>query len=145
MIEWNEQLKTGSDALDQQHQMLIYNINHLEYLLSETNPDVRTCDFLIHLVDYLESYTKTHFRFEEDCMQRHRCPIHEKNRQAHQLFMGHFQQFKEDIRHHGIRPEAFRALHLAMRQWIEEHILQVDTQLKPCLKASMPPPQEAKG
>lgn len=136
MIEWTEQFRTGSDALDQQHQMLIHNINHLECLLSETNPNREAYDFLIHLINYLESYTEKHFQFEEECMERYRCPIHEKNKQAHKAFMLYFQQFKEDVRRKGIRPEALRALHQTMSRWIEEHILRVDTQIRPCLKAA---------
>lgn len=136
MIFWNEQFKTGSDELDQQHQMLIHNINHLEYMLGETNPSKESCAFLIRLVEFLESYAETHFRVEEDCMSRHRCPAHALNKQAHEAFLTSFRQFKDDARHRGFRPEAFRKLHQTMSQWIEGHILQVDTQLKPCLKAA---------
>jgi hemerythrin len=135
MIQWNEQFKTGSDTIDQQHQMLIHNINHLGCLLNETNPTRETCDFLIHLVDFLESYAEKHFRFEEDCMEKHRCPAHATNKQAHLAFKAFLKQFKEDTRRKGFRLEAIRALHKTMSLWIEQHILMVDTQLKPCLKA----------
>ena len=138
MLTWNEQFKTGSDTIDEQHQMLIHNINHLECLVNETNPTKETCDFLIGLVDFLESHTEKHFRFEEDCMERHRCPAHAKNKQAHGEFMEFLKQFKEHTRHKGFRPDAVRTLHQTMSQWIEEHILQVDIQLKPCLKGDNP-------
>ena len=135
MIEWNEQFKTGSDTIDQQHQMLIHAINRLEALLAETNPNRENFEFLIGLAGYLESYTQKHFQFEEDCMERHRCPAHAANREAHKKFIAFVQQFKEDVRRKGIRPEVLRALHETMSRWIEEHILRVDTQLRPCLKA----------
>jgi hemerythrin len=138
MIIWNEQLKTGSDTIDQQHQMLIHNINHLECLLTETSPTRETCDFLIQLVNFLESYTEMHFRFEEGCMEKHRCPVHAKNKQAHEEFMAFFREFKEHTRRKGLRPEVVRTLHQTISQWIEEHIMQVDIQLKPCLKGSNP-------
>lgn len=136
MIEWSEQFKTGSDTIDQQHQMLIHAVNRLEGLLAETNPSRENYDFLIGLVSYLESYTQTHFRFEEECMERHRCPAGAANRQAHKTFVGFVQQLKEDTRRKGIRPAALRTLHRTMSQWIEEHILRMDTQLRPCLKAA---------
>ena len=135
MIEWSEQFKTGSDTIDQQHQMLIHAINRLEGLLAETNPSRENYDFLIGLVSYLESYTQTHFRSEEECMERHRCPAGAANRQAHKTFVAFVQQLKEDTRRKGIRPEALRTLHRTMSQWIEEHILRMDTQLRSCLKA----------
>jgi hemerythrin len=135
MLVWNENYKTGSDTIDQQHQMLIHNINHLECLLTETNPTKETCDFLIEFVNFLEAYTGRHFRFEEECMEIHRCPAHAINKQAHQAFMAFFKQFKEDIRRKGFRPDTVRTLHQTISLWIEQHILQVDMQLKPCLKA----------
>jgi len=135
MLIWSEQFKTGSDTIDEHHQMLIHNINHLECLLTETNPTKETCDFLIDLVNFLESYTDRHFRFEEDCMECHRCPARAKNKQAHQEFMVFFKQFKEHTRQKGFQPDAVRTLHKTISQWIEEHILQVDMELKPCLKA----------
>jgi len=134
MIVWNEQFKTGSDTIDREHQLLIHNINYLECLLTETNPTKETCDFLLHLIDFFESYIVEHFRFEEDCMEKHRCPVHAANKSAHEMFMAFFKQFKEDIRHKGFRPDVIRTLHRTMNQWIQEHILRVDTQLKPCLK-----------
>ena len=137
MIEWNEQFNTGSDPIDQQHQMLIHAINHLECLLTETNPSRENFDFLIGLVGYLESYTETHFQFEEDCMERHRCPVHAANREAHKTFVAFVQQLKEDVRRKGIRPEALHQLHQTMSRWIEEHILHVDAQLRQCLKPTI--------
>lgn len=134
MIIWNENLKTGFDEIDRQHQTLIDNINQLECLLEQTNPTREHCEFLIQLVTFLESYTKKHFNFEEDCMERHSCPIHEQNQQAHAEFLYYFEQFRENHRRHGFRSDVIRNLHQTISWWIEEHILQVDTQLRPCLK-----------
>ena len=135
MIIWNEQFKTGSETIDQQHQMLIQNINHLGCLLTETNPSRETCAFLVNLVEFLESYTRQHFRYEEGCMEQHRCPAHAANKQAHEEFLAFFKQFREDTRRKGIQPSAIRTLHQTISQWVEEHILRVDMQLKPCLNA----------
>src|SRR6185312_9161855 len=126
MIVWDEKLKTGSDEIDKQHQGLIDQINQLELMLTETNPTKEECEFLIHLVTFLEAYTKEHFQFEEDCMERHRCPAHAKNKLAHAEFMKFFEQFRESYHHQGFRPEIVRTLHEAMSMWIKGHILQVD-------------------
>ena len=136
MIIWNDEHKTGSDEIDRQHRTLIDNINQLECLMNETNPTKEACEFLIGLVGFLEAYTKEHFQFEEDCMERHRCPIHERNKQAHAEFMKFFEQFRESHRTRGFRPEVVRTLHQTISSWIKEHILQLDVQLKPCLKAA---------
>ena len=93
MVPWNEKFSTGSSELDLQHRTLINNINHLEQMLTTTNLTREECEFLIHLVDFLETYADTHFNFEEQCMERYRCPAHQKNKQAHNQFRGFVQHF----------------------------------------------------
>ena len=134
MVLWNEQFATGSETIDQQHRTLINSINHLESLLTDTNPTPVQWEFLVGMVDFLELYAKTHFSFEERCMQHYRCPVHEKNKQAHEQFLGFFLEFKKRYETEGLRPEHLRSLHKLLSSWIEEHILRVDSQLKRCIK-----------
>ena len=139
MIVWNEQFVTGSDTIDQQHRTLIHNFNHLECLLTDTNPTRADCEFLIHMLDFLEGYVETHFRYEEDCMERHRCPVHAKNKQAHGQFMILFREFRSRSHAEGFRPEVIRSLYQTLGEWIQHHFLQVDTRLRPCIAAAADP------
>ena len=134
MVIWTEQFATGSDTLDQQHRMLINNLNLLESLLTDTNPSREQGEFLIHLVDFLESYANTHFEFEEECMERYRCPAHAQNKQAHEQFRKFLREFKERSRAEGLRLDVLNSLYQRLSSWIEGHILSVDTQLRPCIK-----------
>jgi hemerythrin len=136
MVIWNEKFECGSPRIDLQHQMLINNINHLEGMLTNTNPSREECSFLIHLVGFLESYAEIHFKFEEQCMESYRCPAHQQNRAAHEQYREFFRRFKGRYQAEGFRPEVLKDLHQMVSTWIEEHILQVDTQLKPCLKGA---------
>jgi len=134
MVLWNEQFVTGSSTIDQQHRMLITNINHLESMLAGTNPTREEGEFLVHLVDFLEAYADAHFQFEEHCMEKYRCPAHARNKLAHAQFLEFFRQFKERSKAEGFRPDLLRSLHQKLSSWIQDHILQVDTQLRSCLK-----------
>jgi hemerythrin len=134
MVQWNERFLTGSSKLDLQHRTLINNINHLEDMLMTTNPTREECEFLIHLVEFLESYADTHFNVEEECMERYRCPAHKRNKEAHEQFRTFFKEFKERYRVEGFRREILLDLYQTLSQWIEGHILAVDTQLRPCIK-----------
>ncbi|HTY88631.1 MAG TPA: hemerythrin family protein [Candidatus Acidoferrum sp.] len=136
MVLWNEQFETGSARIDLQHRMLINNINHLEAMLTGTNPSREECEFLIHLVDFLEAYAETHFQYEEQCMESYRCPAHQKNKEGHEQFRDFFRRFKKRHQAEGFRPEVLKELHTVASDWIEHHILRVDLQLKPCLKRS---------
>src|SRR5690348_18311506 len=135
MVIWTERFATGSETLDQQHRLLINNLNLLESLLADTNHSREQGEFLIHLVDFLESYAITHFKFEEECMERYRCPVHAQNKQAHAQFMEFLREFKEHCRAQGLRPDVLRSLYQRLSSWVEEHLLGVDTQLRPCIKA----------
>ena len=134
MVLWSQKFTTGSPNLDYQHQTLIDNINQLEQLLQVTNPSRQDCEFIIELVDYLEAYADKHFKFEEGCMETYRCPVHAKNKAAHGQFLAFFQQFKEHNKTVGFRHELLLELHATISQWIEGHILQVDTHLRKCIK-----------
>ena len=138
MLLWTEQFECGSPRLDMQHQMLINNINHLEGMLTSTNPTREECSFLVHLVGFLESYAEVHFAAEEDCMRGCRCPASRQNQRAHEQYREFFRHFKARCQAEGFRPEVLKDLHATISDWIENHILRVDTQLKPCLK-SLPP------
>ena len=134
MIIWTEEFTTGSELLDQQHRIWILNINHLEALLTNTNPTKAECEFLVHLVDFLEAYPEAHFAAEEQCMQRHRCPAHELNQKAHASYRVIFRNYRQQCLAEGFNLDLLRKLHSIASFWIQEHILKVDTRLRPFLK-----------
>ena len=134
MVTWTERFATGNAGIDLQHRMLIDNINQLEGMLVSTNPTREQIKTLIHLIDFIESYADLHFNVEEQCMERYRFPAHQKNKEAHEQFRIFLSHFKEAHRVDGFRPEVLKALHDRISAWIQEHILQIDTQLRPCIK-----------
>lgn len=134
MLLWTEEYSTGASHLDHQHRTLIAKINHLEEILAIADPAREDRDFMVHLVNFLEHYADKHFKVEEQCMESYRCPSHALNKQAHKQFMIFIQDFKEQQQAKGFQRELVVQLHETLRFWIREHILQVDTQLKPCLK-----------
>jgi len=131
MLAWSEDFATGSPLVDMQHRMLIERINQLEKLLGGPLPAKAVCDDLLH---FLETYVGTHFRYEEQCMEKARCPAHEKNKQAHAAFLGVFAKFKERYQAEGPKPELLKGLQTTASDWIKNHILTIDIQLKPCAK-----------
>ncbi len=139
MLQWTEQFATGVGHIDHQHQALIDNINQLEMLLVNFSPNKQEYQFMLQLVDFLEFYAKSHFNVEEQCMEAFRCPVHAKNKQAHATFLAFFEEFKTQYQLNGLRREFIETLHAMVSGWIMEHILQVDTQLKICIKGGIAP------
>ena len=130
MLTWSEQFATGSPLVDTQHRMLIEKINELERLLSGPPPAKAACD---DLLNFLGSYVGTHFKFEEQCMERYHCPAHEQNRQAHAAFLATFTKFKTQYLAQGPKPDLLKSLQVAAADWIKAHILSVDIKLKACM------------
>lgn len=135
MLRWTEKHSTGSPQLDLQHQTLINKLNELGKALLAANPSVEDYQCMVSMVDYVEGYAIRHFAAEEACMERFRCPAHAKNQRTHEEFKTFFAAFKQQCQSQGIRREFVVALHATLARWVDEHILKVDAQLKPCFKA----------
>lgn len=136
MLIWSEEFATGSPIIDQQHRQLIVHVNQLDGLLGKTNPSRADIEFIIQFLDFLDDYLESHFSFEEQCMENYRCPAHRRNQQAHAQFRQMFQRYKENAVHGGFRLELLTELNQTMHAWVQDHILRIDTELKPCLKAA---------
>lgn len=136
MLAWNPQYATGSDKLDQQHQVIIDYINLLEELLTHPDPTELDLDFAVHLVDYLEAYANIHFHGEEMCMEKYRCRAHAENQREHERFRGYVGDYKQRCQQEGFQVEHLKELHVFMKTWINDHILKVDTQLRTCIPSS---------
>ena len=134
MLAWNNDFATGLETIDKQHRMLIDHINRLEEMLETPKPTPAEIEFAHSLVQFLESYADTHFKFEENCMERYHCRAHAQNQEAHAQFMAFFGRFKEQFKAEGFQVAAFRELHQTISTWITGHILRIDTQLKACVK-----------
>ena len=133
MIIWTDEFETGSTKLDQQHRLLIDNINLLEDLMQSPTPSKEEAEFAVHLVDYLEAYANLHFKAEEKCMESFRCPVHAQNQQEHERFRGFIVDYKRVYLKEGFKVELLKSLHGVIQSWINVHILKIDTQLKPCI------------
>ena len=134
MINWTKAFETGSAKLDLQHRLLIDNINLLEEELKKPHLTRVEAAFANRLLGYLEAYTNIHFDAEEKCMESYRCPVHAQNRQEHERFRGFIRDYKRQCEVEGFKVELLKSLHELMRTWITEHILRIDTQLKPCIQ-----------
>ena len=127
MLIWNETFATGSELVDLQHRRLIENINKLEELLYAPQVSPLECG---ELFTFLEHYVNTHFKLEEMCMERHRCPAHAQNMSEHREFQDVFAQFKRRYLAGDSGLQMLREFLVVANDWIKHHILTVDIQLK---------------
>ncbi|MBI4630676.1 MAG: CZB domain-containing protein [Chloroflexi bacterium] len=85
------------------------------------------------LLDYLVNYTREHFGYEEDCMEKHHCPVAAANTVKH----GEFVKKLENLQSRYAREGASSALAMQVRQdlgdWFINHIRKMDTRLSGCV------------
>ncbi len=66
-------------------------------------------------------------------MERHRCPVAGKNKEAHARFVDNFRQLRTKIEADG--PSASLAIEVQrqLADWLVNHIRKIDTQLGGCV------------
>lgn len=131
MLIWTEEFQSGWPQVDEQHRHLIDQLNAFEQLLNEGNVTPENGRLLL---DELGAHCTAHFSYEEDCMERERCPAHLPNRLAHTAFLKTFHEFRGRYQTNGHDSELLRSLHGAATRWIQSHILTHDVQMRACIR-----------
>lgn len=131
MVTWDERLATGWEEIDVQHRLLIETINRLDRLLEGPAPSAAQCQWLF---EFLEDYSVSHFRYEEGCMERARCPAHASNVAAHRAFLSSLNGFKEAYLSAQLTPHLLGEFRDLLHRWVSEHILSIDSKLRNCSK-----------
>jgi hemerythrin len=127
MLEWKSEYETGVPAIDTQHRVLFDNINRLGKLLDKVLIERAEADYLLK---FLENYAEQHFKGEETCMARFRCPAHARNKKEHGEFLNILRFARNQYEATSAPREVLLRLHESMVWWINNHILKVDIQLK---------------
>lgn len=127
-IDWDGSLNTGNRAIDVQHKYLVGIINDLAGAIEEkkTASSIRK---ILHLLKY---YTKWHFGREEQCMERHKCPVAAANKTAHTKFISTFEQFEVEFRETGGSEEFAMRMYKELTNWLVMHIQKVDKTIEHC-------------
>lgn len=131
MLQWMEEYATGVQLVDIQHRALIQQINRLEAMTMAEKIDPAEVE---RLIGFLGNYIVGHFKFEENCMQRRSCPAYEANKQAHEHFIAEWAKFKQQYDSEGAHGELLQKLLERAQDWIKNHILKIDLQLKATVK-----------
>ncbi len=126
-IEWRNNFATNDPHIDEQHQQIFRFANKLEALAQQATVDTREVDHLLH---FLETYIQNHFRYEEACMLKRRCPVAQKNRSEHVAFKAFFTRNLESYRQNGHSQEWAQELYRKLENWLSNHICRVDVQIR---------------
>ncbi|MBE9398233.1 bacteriohemerythrin [Pontibacterium sp. N1Y112] len=124
MIEWNDGLSVGIQAIDDDHKTLIKLINDLFDALEQGAEEA----VLSHTFGNLERYIRHHFAREEELMMRCSFEYTGRHVQQHQQFIKDIEQLKSAVVTSSSRSVAEDVVHY-LSDWLIKHIVTEDTKL----------------
>ena len=126
-VAWSERYATGEDKIDRQHETLFGCINQLEEMVAQDEiSDAKVKE----LLQFLENYTRIHFAYEEMCMFRLKCPVHEVNIDAHDKFTKAIEDFTARFAREGASKRLLQEMYDAASKWLVNHICKIDQKLQ---------------
>ena len=130
MIYWEDEYSVGIEEIDTQHMWIFDFVNTLEQELNDKDKQKDVGQIL----ELLEDYCKRHFHYEEDCMNKWKCPVAGKNKCAHDQFLTTYENFMEKYNRKGHSEALAWEIHDTLEQWLSNHICKIDVQLRACKK-----------
>ena len=129
-MKWRDDYATGVQRIDEEHKMIFKMAEDFRAAL-----DVGRGDVVYNvMLKSLSLYCGGHFDFEERCMEEFRCPVAEKNKEAHEKFLENLSEFQERYVANGYDHTDARRLVDTVDQWLDDHICRIDIHLKRCVK-----------
>ncbi len=113
-LHWSNDLNTGIEVIDKQHQRIVDYLNDLD-AANETGDKEVTNRVLKQLVDY----TLTHFAFEEELQEKANYPFLKAHKRVHEIFTKRVAEFQQRAAAgENVAPEVLSMLKI----WLVNHI-----------------------
>ena len=126
-MKWSDKYATGVERIDSQHQMIFKMAEDFREALDERGG----AGVYGVLLESLDLYVRTHFGFEEGCMNRVHCPAAQDNVDAHRTFTEVLTGLRQRYEMNGFDPAEARRLVDTIDRWLSHHICRIDVQLRP--------------
>lgn len=120
LINWSDQYSLAIPSIDNQHKKLIELINQLHEALAAGKAKEVLGSILVELADY----TVTHFKFEEQMMNKHGYTSFNGHVTVHNEFVNKIQGYVNDFEQG--RSAFSISLMNFLRDWLTNHILKTD-------------------
>lgn len=123
--KWSTQYLTGFKEIDEQHFTIIKKLFEIENLIKLPHSKSEILDALM----FLESYSLTHFNYEEQVMELKKCPAREENKQQHAVFMQYIHSLNLKFAEGQLSDDTLTSVQQELSDWVVNHILQIDMQM----------------
>ena len=134
LMQWNDNLSSGTQIIDTQHQELIGRVNKL---LEAFKHGVVTRQEVSSIIQYLTDYVVFHFGTEEKHMAVYSYPSMNNHKAQHEQFVRTFLRLKDRIMMEGINASLTEVARQIVVDWLVNHIKYSDRALAMYLKMKM--------
>jgi hemerythrin len=122
---WDDTFAMGVEEIDAQHRAIFDNFN----MLSAACDEGAGTDRLMEMVDFMNTYSMTHFAAEEKLAEEYGYPGLDTQRDEHRLFAADLAEIRERITADGPSSDCVIALKGKLIKWLIHHIKHVDGEL----------------
>jgi hemerythrin len=134
LMKWNDNLSSGTQIIDTQHQELIGRVNSL---LEAFQHGTVVRQEVNSIIQYLTDYVRFHFTTEEEHMKAYGYPGMSTHKAQHEQFAKTFQKLKDRIMMEGINASLAEDARQIVVDWLVNHIKYSDRALGMYLKMKM--------
>ncbi|NLL38174.1 MAG: hemerythrin family protein [Clostridiales bacterium] len=124
-IIWTPNLSVGVESIDAQHKSLFEKVNDL----FEAGKNKRAKETIGEMLDFLDDYTKQHFRDEEAYMAKINYPGLEQQKTAHKKFVEELSKLKQEYQQSGGNIALIINANQMILNWLTHHISNMDKQI----------------
>jgi len=124
-IAWTPSLSVGVKHIDDQHKIWFEKANEL----FEAGREQRAKEYINTMLDFLDEYTKQHFRDEEAYMEEIRYPELEAQKKAHASFVKELAKLKIDYNDTGGNIRVILNANKMVIDWLTNHIRIMDKKI----------------
>lgn len=124
-IKWTPNLSVGVAVIDSQHKMLFEKVDNL----FDAGKSGKSKEMIGEMLDFLDNYTKQHFRDEEAYMAKINYPGLEQQKTAHKNFIAQLTKLKQEYRQSGGNIALIINANQVILDWLTKHISAMDKQI----------------
>lgn len=128
--EWNKNLETGNETIDNQHRQLINAINELLSACAVGKGRTK----LIEISNFLLEYTKTHFAAEEKLQLQSHYPDYVNHKKYHEGFVKVVNDIVSQLEKDGPTIVMVGKINNAIAGWLINHISNEDVKVATHIK-----------
>ena len=117
-IAWTPDLSVGVERIDDQHKIWFEKANEL----FKAGKERRANDYINTMIDFLDEYTKKHFKDEEVYMEKIGYPELNAQKKAHASFIKNLAKLKSDYNESGGNVLVIINANKMVLDWLSNHI-----------------------